>query len=203
MLFCYEILKKMKLPKAYTPVTPLSKSVAIVLFVWLSFLGFYIGTQYQKTLDITTQRAPLTNWKPFIYADGSFSLYYPPIWYTVYSPIFSELHPPDFSGHFSFFDVGTDPHYSVGDTSGNEVLQIFLSKNDWTVSDFKRMDRSLKPGRIEETTIGNKPAVRYIDSNSIRYDIKPSPDKTITIMGVGKEVMTNIEGIVRSLSFYD
>lgn len=38
----------MKLPASLTTVTPLSKFIAMVLFVSLPFIGFYLGMEYQK-----------------------------------------------------------------------------------------------------------------------------------------------------------
>lgn len=31
--------------------TPLSKTIAMVLFIALPFVGFYLGTQYQRAMD--------------------------------------------------------------------------------------------------------------------------------------------------------
>ena len=42
----------MKLSKKYTTVTPLSKTIAFILFISLPFIGFYLGMQYQKGLDV-------------------------------------------------------------------------------------------------------------------------------------------------------
>ena len=36
---------------AFNTVTPLSKTIALALFVALPFIGFYLGIQYQKALD--------------------------------------------------------------------------------------------------------------------------------------------------------
>lgn len=36
---------------AWNKVTPLSKALALAMFVAFPFLGFYLGTQYQKKLD--------------------------------------------------------------------------------------------------------------------------------------------------------
>jgi|SRR5579872_653347 len=41
----------MKLPKSMTTVTTFSKTLALILFVVLPFLGFYLGTLYQKNVD--------------------------------------------------------------------------------------------------------------------------------------------------------
>jgi hypothetical protein len=36
---------------AFNTVTPLSKTIALVMFVAFPFAGFYLGIQYQKALD--------------------------------------------------------------------------------------------------------------------------------------------------------
>lgn len=43
--------RKKKLPKSLTTITPLSKTIAFILFIVLPFVGFYLGMQYQKTMD--------------------------------------------------------------------------------------------------------------------------------------------------------
>lgn len=45
----------MKLSKKYTTVTTLSKTLALILFIALPFIGFYLGMQYQKGLDVAIQ----------------------------------------------------------------------------------------------------------------------------------------------------
>lgn len=45
----------MKLSKKYTTVTPLSKTIALILFISLPFIGFYLGMQYQKGLEVVLQ----------------------------------------------------------------------------------------------------------------------------------------------------
>lgn len=40
----------MKLPKELTTVTPLSKGLAMIIFIVLPFLGFYLGMQYQQSI---------------------------------------------------------------------------------------------------------------------------------------------------------
>lgn len=41
----------MKLPKSLTTITALSKALALILFVALPFLGFWLGIGYQKIVD--------------------------------------------------------------------------------------------------------------------------------------------------------
>lgn len=83
----------MKLPSSLTTVTPLSKFLALVLFITLPFLGFFIGMQYQQqmysseseVISISPSQTPPTTqlnvaneWKDFI--DKDFQLQYPRTW---------------------------------------------------------------------------------------------------------------------------
>lgn len=49
----------MKLPKELTTVTPLSKYLAMILFISLPFIGFYIGIRYEESIvsvnDVNSQ----------------------------------------------------------------------------------------------------------------------------------------------------
>lgn len=45
----------MKLPKELNTVTPLSKSLAIVLFIVLPIVGFFLGMRYQDLMDFTNK----------------------------------------------------------------------------------------------------------------------------------------------------
>ncbi len=48
----------MKLSKKYTTVTPLSKILALILFIALPFIGFYLGMLYQKGIDVGIPNPP-------------------------------------------------------------------------------------------------------------------------------------------------
>lgn len=48
----------MPLPKSFTTVTPFSKLLAMFLFILFPFVGFYLGTQYQRDLDIQNPEKP-------------------------------------------------------------------------------------------------------------------------------------------------
>jgi hypothetical protein len=87
--------KTIKLPTSLTTVTPLSKYLAMMLFISLPFLGFYFGMQYQKnapmrnirTKEIVEQRirpdladssaADMEKWKSYINKDLGFRLNHP------------------------------------------------------------------------------------------------------------------------------
>lgn len=50
----------MTLPKELTTVTPLSKSIALILFILLPILGFFIGMKYQELLSLQDIQTNLT-----------------------------------------------------------------------------------------------------------------------------------------------
>lgn len=48
----------MKFHKSLTTVTPLSKTIALILFIALPFLGFVLGMQYQASIDVSLMAIP-------------------------------------------------------------------------------------------------------------------------------------------------
>jgi hypothetical protein len=54
-------MAKKKLSKTWTTVTPLSKFLAMALFILLPFVGFYLGVQYEKKV---TPTYPSTQYMP-------------------------------------------------------------------------------------------------------------------------------------------
>jgi hypothetical protein len=48
--FCHTRYMK-KLSKAWTTVTPLSKTLALIIFTLFPIFGFLLGRYYQKTVD--------------------------------------------------------------------------------------------------------------------------------------------------------
>jgi hypothetical protein len=79
----------MTLPKSFTTVTTLSKTLAMLLFIALPFIGFQMGREYQKKItppiadtnivSVPTQ-SPNANWKTYTSKDKSFSFQYPASW---------------------------------------------------------------------------------------------------------------------------
>ncbi len=45
-----------KLPKELTTITPFSRLIAVVLFILLPITGFYLGTQYQESIDLAKKQ---------------------------------------------------------------------------------------------------------------------------------------------------
>lgn len=96
---------KKQLPLWLTTVTPLSKLLAMILFLGLPFLGFYLGMQYQQRVTVITPTTsvvqktitlnptpllntntannssptidPTANWKTYNSPDNAFALKYP------------------------------------------------------------------------------------------------------------------------------
>lgn len=86
----------MKFPKELTTVTAFSKILALILFIVLPFGGFYLGRQYQGSVDQyiyqTTQFQTIpepsgepviidkTSWKEFKDPSGKYSFSFPDSW---------------------------------------------------------------------------------------------------------------------------
>lgn len=68
----------MKVSKRYTTVTPLSKTIALILFIALPFAGFFLGMSYQRGLDVAFKDADasiqvILSPSPSMVTDVSFS----------------------------------------------------------------------------------------------------------------------------------
>jgi len=89
----------MVLPKSLTTVTTFSKILAMILFILLPFVGFYVGYKYNGLTYSNTpvvQNSPISapsitsapnptadptaNWKTYTSVDGSYSFKYPATW---------------------------------------------------------------------------------------------------------------------------
>lgn len=49
----------MKLSKTWTTVTPLSKTIAMILFIALPFIGFYVGYNFPHSNNLLTNKSAL------------------------------------------------------------------------------------------------------------------------------------------------
>ena len=91
----------MKLPKELTTATKLSKYLAMVLFIALPFVGFFLGVRYQEMMDLAKNqemganfsilRSPTpidetANWKTYINKKYEFSFKYSDKWGLESSP---------------------------------------------------------------------------------------------------------------------
>jgi len=86
----------MRLPRSWTTVTPLSKTVAMIIFIFLPVIGFFAGIRYQEKIDqpllTSQQRTQITekivyqqitntnNWKTYTNAKIGMTFKYPPSW---------------------------------------------------------------------------------------------------------------------------
>lgn len=96
-----------KLPKELTTITAFSKVVALILFITLPFGGFYLGRQYQKSIDLyiyhqseeefqseqyhQDEVKPLS-WKEFKDPSGKYDFKFPDNWIISFdqSPYFKD-----------------------------------------------------------------------------------------------------------------
>jgi len=100
-----ETITIMKLPKELTTVTKLSKYLAMVVFIALPIVGFFLGMRYQETMDLAKHqqmeanllipRAPTptpipiptvdpsitASWKTYRSTTYGFEFKYPPTWF--------------------------------------------------------------------------------------------------------------------------
>ena len=67
-----------KLSKSWVTVTPLSKMLALLLFIFLPFIGFYLGMQYQKS-QMPLGQTKLA-YKTYADPEGYISFQYPENW---------------------------------------------------------------------------------------------------------------------------
>ncbi len=88
-----------KLPKWLTTVTPISKALAMILFIGLPFAGFYLGMKYQektivgtlstvevkttspKTINLAPTPIDTSNWKTYENTIFGYSIKYPKSWF--------------------------------------------------------------------------------------------------------------------------
>lgn len=75
------IKQNSRLPSSLTTVTPFSKLFALILFILLPFIGFYLGIQYQKNVTShTSQPSAIDSWTTFSHPQFLFTFQYPNTW---------------------------------------------------------------------------------------------------------------------------
>jgi len=150
----------MQLPKSLTTGTSLSKALAMLLFIFLPFAGFYLGIRYQETIkmgrssvDVAIQSPGATK-AEFTIKKSAGSSNYP-------GSYKYELWKSDGLGHglaiysivnwFGFgYDVTEDKAYiailNYGESMGDETL-IIIRNDGQVVKDFGHLDspQSLVP----------------------------------------------------------
>ncbi len=83
----------MKFPKYWTTVTLFSKTIALILFIFLPFIGYWVGVNYQQSLDLNqnsnnavvnkrvvnaNSSIDTSNWQTYTNNQYSFMFNYPP-----------------------------------------------------------------------------------------------------------------------------
>jgi hypothetical protein len=177
----------MKLPKELTTVTPVSKFLAIVVFITLPFLGFVYGMKYQELLDFnqvqdvsysarkvkrlpTPTPDPTAHWKTYENRDYNFQFKYPSDLY-----IKTDLDMPN-----KVLEVSNDPLFEKSETAyiltiytGTEGLNIDEMNNKGIVESEGSINKLLNEafdynllnskhnGRLLGTFLGNPPWGNY------------------------------------------
>ncbi|MBP9816051.1 hypothetical protein KBD09_02330 [Candidatus Woesebacteria bacterium] len=159
----------LKLPTSLTTVTPLSKLIALILFVSLPFLGFYLGVQYGKLQIKAVENEPQTkivritkeeDQKDLLKRCGTDSLLDLVIPKEHFTQINGPLLSPD-CRHiaWSSWESGTSGMY-VQEPEGHEGLFIYSEKTGKT-------ERVVVPERGKSVSIQ-----RWIDGETIEYMIE-------------------------------
>ena len=53
----------MRISKKFTTVTPLSKAIALLMFIAFPIIGFYYGSYYQSAIDVSKQQDVIVEYK--------------------------------------------------------------------------------------------------------------------------------------------
>lgn len=140
----------MKLPKELTTVTTFSKYLALSLFIILPFLGFYLGRQFQKTIDdsfrppvVVTRQMPalaptnltgtnsaaldMSYWKEFKDPSGSYEIHFPQNWLISFeqSPRYKDKTDVKLEGPEGHVDImWADSYGGACENPGYEKVQI-------------------------------------------------------------------------------
>lgn len=131
----------MILPKELTTVTPLSKALALIMFIVLPITGFFLGMKYQSfkykshRTEIFQNATPTPSlfptiinqdetgdWETYYNKTFKMSLKYPPTWF---GPEVYET-----SGEF-FLEVGTDKVYPYG---ADITAKTYTKNNSYFIS---------------------------------------------------------------------
>ena len=161
-----ETITIMSLPKELTTVTKLSKYLAMVVFIALPFVGFFLGVRYQEMMDLgksqqeesnlAIPRAPTptpdetVNWKTYI-ASNSLTFRYP-------------------EQSFNIYGNSLENGVTLISTDKEVVMGIFTHPNT------ERVSRNAATNPIE-LFIGGAPlySPKYLDNPSYsKLDIKVS-----------------------------
>lgn len=163
----------MKLSKQLTTLTPLSKFLAMALFIILPFAAFYLGTSYQKTISKNTSltQGPATdtaNWKTYTNMNFRYSLAYPNDWYVIEpgNDGTKSVNIKNYSG--SELTEEETKNMSISPNKINITIGLYdekIEKNQ-SLTDFLKATNNWnsamfgEPTSIEQIKIGGKPALK-------------------------------------------
>jgi len=207
----------MRLPKELTTVTPLSKIIALILFISLPILGFLFGIKYQQLITFTDvaytaypflSSTPVVqnnseNWITYSDKENNFSLKYPPDW---------DVNKQDWVISF-YKDKSNDRggisiEYSIAGPTLNDdrsdPLAHIEAHKDYYLHSTSYADNGGTQLSKENIVVGEKPAVRYllqpqeINSN----DPQPDIDVWVYIPLKGKIMKLEFPNETRSLQVF-
>lgn len=180
-----------KLPKELTTVTKTSKTLAFAVFITLPFLGFFLGTNYQASLDSASQtsttepilpkRIPTpapsqaidtSNWKTYINSPYRFTFKYPAEWTIVEEPNYISIITPDrqqlvidykkVNDNISIVRSGV----AAGDIYTKGTVKFLNQNLTRQILNFQGKDKSVLYNGAGEIIINNLAFSVSLDSNS-------------------------------------
>src|SRR3989344_1976481 len=196
----------MSLPKELTTVTPLSKIVALILFIFLPILGFHFGIKYQQLITNTNftyltspslTPGPIVvndtgSWKTYTDNKNDFSLKYPSDW---------EVNKKDW-GVTLYRDKNNDRQgisveYAVSgptlnDDNSDPLTHIEAHKNYYLNSTSYAFDGGVQLSK-ENVVVDGKSAVKY--------QVQPRLEKLKTPANIDNWVYIPLDGEIMQLSF--
>ncbi|CAN5155058.1 hypothetical protein BH09PAT1_BH09PAT1_2140 [soil metagenome] len=177
----------MKLSKSWTTVTPLSKTIALILFAILPALAFCLGTRYQQKLDqplinrhtnatiikeiITPTPVPIntSSWKVFVDPFSKISIKYPLQWnqYRNGSELFFK---PNSLPANSGPAISIRPYLKKDSSITDNFIQGFFDSNGKTISHGKTS--GFPSTTVKGFTNGNPQAIILISGETFWYEIQ-------------------------------
>lgn len=182
----------------WNKITPLSKYLAMVLFIALPFIGFVLGMKYQKTIDsslkmvdskqidaVNTSTTPtplMTNWKTYISKKHGFEVQYPSSWilngeeYTISAigglGLTSDVILENVMNKNNCGPGYCYPslHFFAPLTNGNNVkTPKEWVKNFFATNKLVSASEALNKLIFEETIVGGAPAIKVLFSPTSEY----------------------------------
>ena len=147
MIFSMKVNKK-----AFFTVTPLSKTIALILFVGLPFLGFYLGILYQRSLRVSS---PVPSRAPMVSVSGSFS---------------GKMPCADCSGIDETLTINENGTYTLKDVYEGKSVEPFVEDGRWEVDSGKVLELDTKEGQPQYFLIVNENTLRMLNSEKEEID---------------------------------